>query len=55
MNAEHPRKPVRNTRKERLAEALRANLKRRKQQSRGRAEAEKSPQNAVPAARGQKE
>lgn len=48
MTADRPKKTAPG-RTERLAEALRANLKRRKQQSRGRAQAEKSQQKgAVP-------
>lgn len=44
MNAGRPEKPAQGARNERMAAALRANLKRRKQQSRGRADAEKSTQ-----------
>jgi hypothetical protein len=47
MTSERPAKPS-GSRNEKLASALRANLKRRKQQSRGRAEAEKSPQKPAP-------
>ena len=43
MNVDRPAKPAQSARNERLAKALRANLKRRKQQMRGRTEAEKSP------------